>query len=212
MIVECFTVGPFQENTWLLADAPGGEAIVIDPGGENERVLARVAAHQLRLAAIINTHGHIDHIAGAGELVAQLGIPFRLHAADHFLVEQADAAAAMFGLPPFAKPPLDAPPLADGETIAVGALSLQVIHTPGHSPGGCSLLVGTHLFAGDTLFAGSIGRTDLPGGDLDTLMDSIFTRLIAPLPAGTVVHSGHGPDSTLAEEAATNPFLVGWRR
>ncbi len=210
MIVECFTVGPFQENTWLLGDAPGGEAIVIDPGGENERVLASVAAHKLRLTAIINTHGHIDHITGAGELVAQLGIPFRLHAADHFLVKQADAAAAMFGLPPFAKPPLDAPPLDDGELIAVGALSLRVIHTPGHSPGGCSLLVGTHLFAGDTLFAGSIGRTDLPGGDLDTLMDSIFTRLIDALPADTLVHSGHGPDSTLADEAATNPFLVGW--
>jgi hydroxyacylglutathione hydrolase len=212
MIVECFTVGPFQENTWLLADAPGGEAIVIDPGGENARVLARVAAHRLRLTGIVNTHGHIDHIAGAGELVARLGIPFRLHAEDHFLVEQADEAAAMFGLPPLVKPPLDAPALEDGELIAVGGLSLRVIHTPGHSPGGCSLLVGTRLFAGDTLFAGSIGRTDLPGGDLDTLMDSIFTRLIEPLPAGTRVHSGHGPDSTLAEEAATNPFLQGWRR
>lgn len=212
MIVECFTVGPFQENTWLLGEGPGGEAIVIDPGGENERVLARVAAQRLRLGAIVNTHGHIDHIAGAAELVARLGIPFRLHAADHFLVETADAAAAMFGLGPLAKPPLDAPPLADGETIAIGALSLRVIHTPGHSPGGCSLLVDGHLFAGDTLFAGSIGRTDLPGGDLDTLMDSIFTRLIAALPAATVLHCGHGPDSSLAEEAATNPFLRGWRR
>ncbi len=212
MIVECFTVGPFQENTWLLAEAPGGEAIVIDPGGESERLLARVAAHRLTLKAIVNTHGHIDHIAGAGELAAQLGIPFRLHADDHFLVEHADEAAAMFGMAPLAKPPLDAPPLADGETFAVGALAVRVIHTPGHSPGGCCLLVGGHLFAGDTLFAGSIGRTDLPGGDLDTLMDSIFQRLIEPLPAATILHSGHGPDSTLADEAATNPFLLGWRR
>ncbi|MCB1163717.1 MAG: MBL fold metallo-hydrolase [Candidatus Krumholzibacteriia bacterium] len=207
MIVECFVVGPFQENTWLLGDEPGGHAIVIDPGGENARVLERVAAHGLTVDAIVNTHAHIDHIAGVGELVETLGVPFRLHADDHFLVDHADEACAMFGLPPIRPVPLTAPPLTDGEHLRVGELDLTVIHTPGHSPGGCSLRVGGHLFAGDTLFAGSIGRTDLPGGDYDTLIHSIVSRLLEPLPSRTIVHSGHGPDTTLAEEAATNPFL-----
>lgn len=212
MIVECLTVGSFQENTWLVGDRPGGEGFVSDPGGENERVLARIEEHGLRIRAILNTHGHIDHIMGAAELAATLKVPFRLHAEDHFLVEHADEACAMFGLPPVAKPPLDASPLVDGEIIRIGELEVNVIHTPGHSPGGCSFLVGGHLLAGDTLFAGSVGRTDLPGGDMATLMASICERLIEPLPGAVAVHCGHGPDTSLAEEAAGNPFLLDWRR
>jgi hydroxyacylglutathione hydrolase len=212
MIIECLTVGAFQENTWLVGDHAGGEAFVCDPGGENERVLALAAEHDLTIRAILNTHGHIDHITGAGELAAKLDIPFRLHAGDHFLIDHADESCAMFGLPPIAKPSLAAPSLEDGERITIGELAIEVIHTPGHSPGGCCLLVGGHLIAGDTLFAGSIGRTDLPGGDMNTLMDSIFTRLLEPLPAATAVHCGHGPDTSLAEEAASNPFLLQWKR
>lgn len=211
MIVECLTVGPFQENTWLVGDRPGGEGFVVDPGGENERVLAQAAEHDLTLRAILNTHGHIDHIMGVAELMAKLDIPFRMHADDHFLVEHSDEACAMFGLPPIARPELG-PALEDGEEITIGEMTVKVIHTPGHSPGGVCLHVGGHLIAGDTLFAGSIGRTDLPGGDMEALMNSIFDRLIDPLPAATAVHCGHGPDTSLAEEAASNPFLLSWRR
>ena len=210
MIIECLNVGVFQENTWILGERPGGEAVVIDPGGENEWLLARIEAHELKVRAIVNTHGHIDHIYGAAELRRTLAVPFRMHAADRFLLAQARASCAMFGLEPVEAPVLDEP-ITDGEEIRVGELAIRVIHTPGHSPGGCSLLAGAHLFAGDTLFAGSIGRTDLPGGDMETLMDSIFTRLIEPLPGATILHSGHGPDSSLAEEAASNPFLLDWR-
>ncbi|MCP4545633.1 MAG: MBL fold metallo-hydrolase [bacterium] len=210
MIIEKFTVGSFQENTWLVGECEGGDAFVVDPGGETNRIIDSAAAKRLKIRAVLNTHGHIDHIAGAAELCTQLAIPFRMHADDNFMLDSIDQACAMFGLPSIEAPVLG-DPLQDGEIIKIGGMEITVIHTPGHSPGGVSLLVNGHLFAGDTLFAGSIGRSDLPGGDMDTLMTSITDKLIDPLPAGTIVHCGHLSDTTLAEEAATNPFIRQWR-
>jgi hydroxyacylglutathione hydrolase len=210
MIIEQLTVGPFMENTWLVGEGPGGDAFVVDPGGENDRVLACAEKHGLSIRAIVNTHGHLDHISGASELMRKLAIPFHLHPDDAFLLEHADEACAMFGLPPIEVPaPVLA--LAAGKTLEVGALAMEVIHTPGHSPGGVCLRLGSDLFVGDTLFAGSIGRTDLPGGDMETLRGSILESLIDALPPATIIHCGHGPDSSLAEEATTNPFVTAWR-
>ncbi len=211
MIIEQLAVGPFQENTWLVGDEESGDALVVDPGGENDRVLALAKERNLNIRAIVNTHGHIDHIMGAAELMRRLDIPFHLHPEDEFLLEHADEACAMFGLPPVDVPsPVRA--LAPGEICQVGTIALGVIHTPGHSPGGVCLRLGSdHLFVGDTLFAGSIGRTDLPGGDMETLKRSILTCLVDSLPPETIIHCGHGPDSTLAAETAANPFVSAWR-
>ena len=210
MIIEQLTVGPFQENTWVVGDEASGDAFVVDPGGENDRVLAFAESRGLTIRAIVNTHGHLDHVAGAAELMRKLEIPFYLHEGDRFLLEHLDEACAMFGLPPI-EAPEPVRPLAAGKSLSIGSLSMEIIHTPGHSPGGVCLRLGGDLFVGDTLFAGSIGRTDLPGGDMATLRRSILESLIEPLPAATVIHCGHGPDSSLLEEAATNPFVVSWR-
>lgn len=206
MIVRMLTVNVFQENTFLVGDSESGKAFVVDPGGENDRLIALAEKEGLRIECILNTHGHIDHIMGAAELQRRLDIPFRLHGDDRFLVENLSEICGLYGLPPAEAPRLD-DPLADGDVVKVGGLEVSVIHTPGHSPGGCCLSVNRHLFAGDTLFAGSIGRTDLPGGDHGTLMRSIRERIIDALPPNTILHSGHGPDSSLAEEAVSNPFL-----
>jgi len=208
MIVRTLTVNDFQENTFLVGDSDSGSAFVVDPGGGTDALLAMAEEDGLRIECILNTHGHIDHVMGAAELQERLDIPFRLHEGDRFLVESLPQICALYGLPELAPPRVDEP-LGDGEIVKVGGLEVRVIHTPGHSPGGCCLLVQGHLFAGDTLFAGSIGRTDLPGGDHATLMRSIRERIIDALPPATRLHSGHGPDSSLVEEAASNPFLRG---
>jgi hydroxyacylglutathione hydrolase len=200
------TVGGFQENVFLVGDLETRKAFVVDPGGENERVIALAKEHDFEIECILNTHGHLDHIMGAADLQSRLDIPFRMHEDDRFLVENLKEICALYGIDPVEPPRMDET-LTDGEFVKVGGLEVEVIHTPGHSPGGCCLKVGGHLFAGDTLFAGSIGRTDLPGGDQVQLMRSIRDRIIQPLPPATILHSGHGPDSSLVEEAASNPFL-----
>lgn len=205
MILECLTVGPFQENTYLLGDDATGDAVVIDPGHGAGGVVDRAEALGLTLRAILNTHAHIDHVAGVAEIQRRIPVPFRLHEKEMPLLQALPRQAEMFGLPPVVVPRVEEP-LRGGERIPVGGLEVEVIETPGHSPGGVTFRVGDDLIVGDVLFAGSIGRTDLPGGDYDTLIDAIRGRLF-PLGDACRVWSGHGPMTTIGEERRTNPFV-----
>jgi hydroxyacylglutathione hydrolase len=205
MIIEYLTVGPFQENSYILGDEATGEGVLIDPGDEADLILARVRDLKLSITAIVNTHAHIDHVGAVAEIQRKLGIPFRLHAADMPLLEALPQQAALFGLPPLTVPKV-ASHLVEGETFRVGSLTVRVIETPGHSPGSVTFQVGDELISGDVLFAGSVGRTDLYGGDFETLSRSIRGRLF-PLGDHCRVWPGHGPETTIGIERKSNPFV-----
>jgi len=183
-----------------------GQAALIDPGEEWERFLAALDAEAARLTAIWLTHAHIDHILGVGEVHAATGAPIWLHPADRALYESLPEQGRWFGLRA-APPPVPTQALAHGQRLTVGRAALEVRHTPGHSPGSVSLVGEGVVFSGDALFAGSIGRTDLPGGDYPTLIASIRRELLS-LDDTTRVLSGHGPETTIGEERRTNPFLT----
>lgn len=218
-ILETFTVPPFGENTYLLGDADAGAAIVVDPGGRVDDILRVAAQRGVTIRAIVNTHAHIDHVSGVEELKQRTGAPFWLHRDAEPMLATGPAQAEMFGLPPFEVPAIDAY-LTEGQTIDVGGIALAVRHTPGHAPGHVTL-VGPEVeldgrkspfaLCGDAIFLGSIGRTDLPGGDYDVLMGAI-EREILTLPDETVLYSGHGPATTVGRERRTNPFVVDWLR
>ena len=207
MKVHSFLIGPLETNAYLLVDGSGRLAIVIDPGLESEGIYDVILQERLQLAAIVNTHGHFDHVCGNAFFKAKTGVPILLHKDDVELMRQAAQQALSFG---FRVPNLPAPDrlLTDGEEVVVGGSHLRVLHTPGHTPGGICLYGDGIVFVGDTLFAGSIGRTDLPGGSYDLLLDSIRNKLL-PLPDETVVYPGHGPATTIGEERLRNPFLTG---
>jgi glyoxylase-like metal-dependent hydrolase (beta-lactamase superfamily II) len=208
MIRETFPVGLLQCNCTLLGDEPSREAIVVDPGDDIPRILAALAKHQLILRRIVVTHAHIDHIAGALSLKQITGAPILYNAADLPLAVRMDEQAAWLGVePPEVKPPDHSP--ADSEVLTVGDIHATVLHTPGHTEGSLCLHLPQHslLLAGDTLFAGSVGRTDLPGGNHAKLIESIRERLL-PLPVNTRVVPGHGPETFIGEERVSNPFLL----
>jgi glyoxylase-like metal-dependent hydrolase (beta-lactamase superfamily II) len=199
--------GTFLANTWIVVDEAAGECAVVDPGEDAGLVLHKVADTGARVAAIWLTHAHLDHVMGVGRIRAETGAPVFLHAADRPLYDAVPQQAAAFGVP------ADAPPAPDrawahGDVARVGGLEFAVRHVPGHSPGHVALVGHGVVFGGDTLFAGSIGRADLPGGDLATLIESIRRELLS-LPDDTIVHSGHGPDTTIGAERRVNPFLTG---
>ena len=209
MIHEILPVGPLQCNCSVIGDEASREAIVIDPGDEIEQVLALVRKHHLQVKQIVVTHAHIDHVGGAMKLRAATGAPILLNQNDYALLKMLDLQAAWIGVPAPGNVEVDQS-LGQADTVKVGSLSGQVLHTPGHTEGSICLYFAAEnkLLAGDTLFAGSIGRTDLPGGSYEKILRSLHDRVLA-LPDETVVIPGHGPLTTIGEERESNPFLQG---
>ena len=212
MIIETRAAGPFVENGFVVACERTREGAIIDPGDSVQELLAFAAAERLALRHILLTHAHLDHVTGVAAAKRALGAPIYLHRDDLFLYERVVQQGASFGVRVEPQPPIDVY-YTPGQVISVGDLDVRPHHTPGHCPGGVCLAVAKRgqpareLFVGDTLFAGSIGRTDLPGGDYQTLIASIRNVLFA-FGDDAVVHSGHGPDTTIGRERTTNPFLV----
>jgi glyoxylase-like metal-dependent hydrolase (beta-lactamase superfamily II) len=199
--------GAFVENCYLVIDEVVGECAIVDPGEEAGLILHKVEQAAVRPVAIWLTHAHVDHVLGVSRVASATGAPVLLHAADRPLYDRVPQQAAAFGLRAEAQAPPDRS-WAHGEIVRVGTLAFGVRHTPGHSPGSVSLVGEGVVFSGDVLFQGSIGRTDLPGGDPQTLIDSIERELLV-LPDSTIVYSGHGPQTTIGAERRTNPFLTG---
>ncbi len=208
MIHEILPVGPLQCNCSVIGDEATGEAMVIDPGDDIEDVLALVRKHNLQVKQIVITHAHIDHVGGAMKLRGATGAPILLNQNDYALLKMLDVQASWLGMADPGKVEIDHS-LGQADTIATGSLKADVLHTPGHTEGSICLYfpLEKKLIAGDTLFARSIGRTDLPGGSYDKIIHSLHEKVLA-LPDETAVVPGHGPLTTIGEERESNPFLV----
>lgn len=205
LLVKQLSVGPLQVNCFLVACRKTHQAMVVDPGEEGGRILQLADREGLTIGTVVNTHCHFDHIGANRQVVEATGAQLMLHAADLPLLQNARNHAQVYGLSVASSPDPDR--LIDqGDSFLVGEQSFRVFHVPGHSPGSVCLLGGGHLFVGDVLFAGSIGRTDLPGGDFDLLVEGVRERLFT-LPDETIVHPGHGPDTTIGQERRHNPFV-----
>lgn len=201
-------VTPFQQNCTLVWDEATRVGAVVDPGGDLDRVRAAITQHGVGVEKILLTHGHIDHAGGAAELAETLGVPIEgPHRADLFLLERLAESGAGYGIP--GKPFVPGRWLDEGDAVTVGPLSFSVLHCPGHSPGSVVLVSDQERFAlvGDVLFRGSVGRADLPGGDMDTLIRSIREKLLT-LGDDVAFICGHGPTSTIGRERTSNPYLV----
>ena len=209
MILEALTVGPFQENCYVIGDEGTGAGALVDPGDEAARIALAVEQTGLEIDRILITHAHIDHVGAVAALVDEYACPVLMHAEAEPMLQQLPTQAMMMGLR-FGKVPTVDRHIEDEEVLEVGALRLRALYTPGHAPGHLAFYVEGEglVFSGDALFAGSVGRTDLFGGDTDLLMRSINERLMT-LPDETRVYSGHGPQTTIGDERAHNPFLEG---
>ena len=208
MALRCIplVLGPFETNTYIIWCATTRDCAVIDAGFDPEAVVRRLEREGLRPRLLLATHAHYDHVCGTRELQLAVGGEFWIHPGDRPLLERLAEQGVMFGLPAV-EPPADPHDLADGQTIAIGDERLAVIHTPGHSPGSVTFHAGHTLWVGDVLFAGSIGRTDLPGGNFEELERSIRTRLFPLGDDDVQVLPGHGPATTLGRERRDNPFV-----
>ena len=206
MILRTLVVGPIQANCYILGCERTREAAVIDPGGDSDKILITLAKDKLRCVYIINTHGHFDHSAENKRLKEVTGSQLLIHRADASMILHQGASGNSWGMNVDDSPPPDRY-LKEGDTITFGDISLKVLHTPGHSPGGISLFSDKVVFVGDTLFAGSIGRTDFPGGDYEGLIRNVREKIF-PLGDDVVVYPGHGPKTTVGRERGTNPFFI----
>ena len=205
MLIDVLTVSPFLMNCYLLACEKTREAIIIDAGDESDRILKTIESKKYKLQYLINTHAHVDHISGVAAIQNKTGVPFLLHEKESMILDRLPEAQRRYnfgdGLLPKVTEFID-----PHKTYSFGEQKIKILETPGHTPGGICLLIEDDIFVGDTLFAGSIGRTDLPGGSTETLMNSIKNRLLT-LPDELIVHSGHGANTTIGMERNTNPFL-----
>jgi glyoxylase-like metal-dependent hydrolase (beta-lactamase superfamily II) len=208
MIHKILPVGPLQCNCSIIGDEVSHEAMVIDPGDDIQDILAIIRENKLRVKQIVITHAHIDHVGGAMKLRAVTGAPILLNQNDYQLLKMLDEQAAWLGMVAPGDVAIEAS-ISDGESLQAGSVKASVIHTPGHTEGSVCLYFPAEklLIAGDTLFAGSIGRTDLPGGSFEKIMHSLHDRVMM-LPDETVVIPGHGPRTTIGEEREENPFLL----
>ncbi|HEU5310504.1 MAG TPA: MBL fold metallo-hydrolase [Candidatus Eisenbacteria bacterium] len=205
MRVERFPVGPLDNNLYLLTVTGSRDAIVVDPSLESEHVLDTIQSRRLTVRKILLTHAHIDHIVMVKAFHEATQAPVWLHEGDRLFYERAEAQALSMGFEWPGNVPV-ARWIEDGEEVGISGLEVRAIHTPGHSPGSVTFVTSEGLIAGDVLFQGSVGRTDLPGGDWNTLLRTIRSRIF-PYPDGTVVYPGHGPLTTVGQEKATNPFV-----
>ncbi|MCX7967648.1 MAG: MBL fold metallo-hydrolase [Armatimonadetes bacterium] len=209
LLVDSVTVSPFQTNCYIIACPKTKEGIILDPGDEPERILAVARFHQITVTAIVSTHGHLDHVLAVGAVKRVTGAPFLLPELDLPIARTAHIQARLYNW--FAEPLPDPDGfLREGQTLTVGEISLKVLHLPGHTPGHIALYHenpdgSKHLFSGDVLFAGSVGRTDLPGGNWEQLQNSL--KRLMSLPEETIVYSGHGRRTTIGEERRYNPFV-----
>jgi hydroxyacylglutathione hydrolase len=207
--VQTLTVGAFQENCYLVVDSRSGKAVIVDPGGEGERLVEAVDKSGATLEAVWITHAHVDHVGAIASIKQRWDVPVYLHPLDRRLYEAAGRQAQVYGVQ-FEEPPPPDREFSDGQHVKVGDVELSVMHAPGHSPGHVVIHGDGIALVGDCLFAGSIGRTDLPFSDPPQLAASL--EKISALPPETVVYPGHGMDTTIAEERKSNPFLNGSAR